>query len=1288
MGSCGDTLAVEIIPLSLSQQEVWLDQRAWPGSTHLNIGGAGYFDGPFDLALLQQALACMVAETEALRLVPLPEGGQRLLATYDAPLKLVNIPATDEPLAAMRAWWQAWMKEPFAFDGTPPWRFALLRHSDTLHGLTIQFHHLIMDGWGTSLVMQRWASIYNALAAGKPSPATSDSGYRAFVMESLEYRGSPACERDATFWQHEMPVLPAPLFERRYPHVVSEGLQPAHVVTQTLSRAECDRLGYVASALGTTLFGFMVAVIATYLARIYDRDEIVIGLPSLNRAGKRYRETPGMFVSVFPLVVRLRPGMTVRELIESVNVSLKTAVRHHRYPVSELARHLMAIRQHRDSIFDVIFSYERQDYDLNFGAGRCCGARQIFSGLARYPLGITLCEFQANQDAELALEASPSCFSADEVAYLGQRLAFLMRLMADEPERKVETLPLVPSTELRTLLPDVRPEPSADPYILQFERQAALAPDAVALVWEEGELDYGSLNRWADQLAQRLLTLGAGPDRVVATVIERSPEMVAAMLAISKAGAAFLPLDPDMPLARLQLILDDSEAIALLLQAPQFERFADMHAKLQVVDATPLTGDSVAQTRQPQHGDLAYVLFTSGSTGRPKGVMLEHAALARRLTWISRTYKVEPSDRTGQCTQATFDPSLIELLVPLINGASVALPRPGRLSPGTLGDFVVRHQVTILALVPSTLRGLLDSIPGTSVEHSTLKLRIACCGGEVLPAELANRFIAEIGGRLFNVYGPTETAIFATAWECSTQPASMVLPVGRAIDDTRIYILDGRHQMLPFGAVGEVYIAGPAIARGYLKQRALDSEAFLDDPFLPGERMYRSGDRGWLATDGNLHFVGRTDRQIKLRGYRIELGEIEAALLSFDAVKQVAVKLLDCHGNGKIYAWVAGSQPLQAGHIRRYLASRLPDYMLPAGISCLPELPLNSSGKIAYDLLPDPGLQSMPTASRQPVSVLEHASLALWQSVLKRNDLHVTDNFFDVGGDSLAAVDILAGMETLLGHAVPLFTLIEYPTIEQLAVRFDGGANKTPVEGVMLHLSRKERGMPLYFAASGQGDLIRFKALAEALGDACDFYMLQPPVTGTETKVASSFQEIARCYAEQIMVRGLPGALAGFSVGGIAALETARLLQAKQFPVTQLCLVDAAYPGRMLRSAIFWRSMKWLACHLNAQEFSMNGRHLGALFSDPGLLGQINAMADYHVKPYAGKTVFIRSSGLVRWDPLLFKAWRRILAADSPELVVRGLHGSMFEKLNVNELAGALRSCLDKATTGLTGAVL
>ncbi|HJV93957.1 MAG TPA: condensation domain-containing protein, partial [Azonexus sp.] len=436
-------LAGDVLPLSLSQQEVWLDQRAWPGSTHLNIGGAGYIDGPFDLALFRQALTYLVSESEALRLVPLAEGGQRLLAAYEGPLKVVDLSAAADPLSAMRTWWQNWMVEPFAFDGTPPWRFALLRYSDRLHGLTIQFHHLIMDGWGTSQVMQRWAAIYNALVRGEKPTPTSDPGYRQFVAESLEYRNSSAFAKDAAFWQEQVPVLPPPLFERRYRLETPGGLPSAHLHTENLPRAEYDRLAAVATGLGATHFTFLIAVLAAYFSRAYGRQEVLIGLPSLNRSSKRYRETQGMFVGVFPLLVRVLPGMTFRELLDSVGLSLKAAIRHQRYPISEVARRLGAIRQRRDSIFDVLFSFERQDYDLNFGEGRSFGSRQIFSGLARYPLGVTLCEFQSIQDAELTLEASPACFSEGEVAYLGKRLAHLMLAMAEDPGGRVADFSLV-----------------------------------------------------------------------------------------------------------------------------------------------------------------------------------------------------------------------------------------------------------------------------------------------------------------------------------------------------------------------------------------------------------------------------------------------------------------------------------------------------------------------------------------------------------------------------------------------------------------------------------------------------------------------------------------------------------------------------------------------------------------------------------------------------------------------------------------------------------------------------
>jgi amino acid adenylation domain-containing protein len=1264
-------VSTAVLPLSLSQQEVWMDQRAWPGSTHLNIGGAGFIDGPFDLERFRQALALLVAESQALRLVPLAEGGQRLLADWQPELEMVDVSAADDPRAAMQAWWQSRIAEPFPFDGRPPWRFALLRHSDTLHGLSIQFHHLVMDGWGTSRVMQRWAELYNALAEGCPVVATNGPDYLAFIAESLEYRNSAAFARDAAFWTEQLPQLPPPLFERRHGVAAGGILPPAHLHSTLWPRADYGRLQQAAARSGTNVFALLIAVFAAYLAHACGRHQVVIGLPSLNRGGKRYRDTLGMFVGVFPLVVTVEPGQSFAQLLTAVTADLKQAVRHQRYPLSDLARRLELIRHRRDSLFDVLFSFERQDYDLHFGAGRSFGALQTFSGRARYPLGITLCEFQAGQDVELNLEASPAFFSAPELAWLGRRLISLAVAMAEAPAQAIEEFPLCSPDELAALerlagtaLPAAAVSAT---YVGQFRRQAAATPAATALVWDGGALDYAGLDAWSNRLAGQLRQLGAARDTVVAIAIERSPAMIAALLAIGKAGAAFLPLDPDAPLARLESILADAAAIALLIQPASAGRYTSLPIRCFAVSpADDISGES-GHLPLPAGDDLAYVLYTSGSTGRPKGVMVGHRALAARLAAIAALFEVQPTDRSGQATQLAFDPALIELLVPLTHGASVALAPPGRLAPGALGPFALRHQVTMMALVPSTLLGLLDSLP----RQQKPALRIACCGGEVLAPELVRRFHEQTAARLLNVYGPTEAIIFATAWVCPPRLSDSALPIGYAVAGTRIRILDERGQPLPFGVAGEICIGGAALAQGYLNRSAATQQAFIADPLFAGERLYRSGDIGWLATDGLLHFVGRRDRQVKLRGYRVELGEIETLLLAGEGVRQAAVKLVNGSGRPALHAWVAGPVPLAVDRLRRHLAVRLPDYMLPAGFSCLPELPLGATGKIAYDLLPEPAPAAADIASRPPSGHLERSLLALWRLALKNEKLGVTDNFFAAGGDSLAAVDILAGIETLLGRAVPLFQLTEHPTVEQLAAMLAGGERAGGNE-VVLPLSRQQGRLPLYLAASGHGDLIRFRQLADALGDSCEVFMLQPPTGSAVTRI----DELAAEYARHIVDIGRPGLLAGFSVGGITALETVRQLRAAGFPVPQLCLIDAVYPGSILRSAVFWRVLGWAARHLHAQELSLNGRHLGALFSDQGLLAQIRAIASYQPEPWVGDVSLIKSSGLLRCDRWAFKPWRKLMGPALQEYAVPGLHGSVFEAANIGELAQALRSCL------------
>jgi amino acid adenylation domain-containing protein len=957
----------------------------------------------------------------------------------------------------------------------------------------------------------------------------------------------------------------------------------------------------------------------------------------------------------------------------TVHGAMREALRHPRYPLSELSRRLQALRNSRDGLFDVLLSFERQDYSIAFGAARLVDSRQLFAGLARYPLSVTICEFHAEQDLELVLEGSTACFGAGEVELLGQRFRHLLSVLTECPERTVDRVDVLPPAERWALVDGlhrrVASHEDPQPFIRLFERQAALRADAVALVWDGGRWTYGALDRRADRLARRLLTMAVRRGSVVAMALERAPEMVVALLAIAKCGAAFLPLDPETPPARLREILADSEAVALLIQQRNRDRLATLHGSVESIDDA--ADDLGACDPMPPVAlladDLAYVLFTSGSSGRPKGVVIDHGTLARRLAWLSRTYAVCWSDRSGQATQYTFDPALIELCLPLINGASIALPPAGQLAPAALADFAIGQAVTIMAFVPATLERFVDAVAG----RPGLCLRVACCGGEVLAPELANRFLRETGARLYNVYGPTETAIFATAWPCQAQAEATPLPIGWAIDDTRIHVLDERGQPLPFGEAGEIHIGGRAIGRGYLNRPDLTAAAFIADPFHPGGRLYRTGDLGWLDCDGKLHFRGRRDRQIKLRGYRIELGEIEAALLAIDGVRRAAACLWHGEGRPAIQAWVAGDGTQDGTALRQALRQRLPDYMLPTSVACLAHLPETTSGKIDYDALPAPRHPLADGHRRVADGDLEIRLTTLWQSALGKRQLSVQDNFFDLGGDSLAAVDILAGVERLLGRKAPLYLLTENPTIERLARAL---AETTATTPPILRLGKPVGAPALYLAASGHGDLLRFQSLAQALDGRFDLHMLQPP----DAASVASIGDLADLYAERIVARGdSPGYLAGFSVGGIAALETARRLRERGLAVNGLVLIDTVYPSALVRAWRLWQGFGWLTRLLHVQELSMNGRRLGAMFSDPGLVAQVMALGGYCPAPYEGTTLLIKSSGLANWQRWLFRPWRGLLArgqiaeAESP-----GLHGSLFDPGNVGALAARLAAML------------
>lgn len=1264
------------LPLSLAQHEVWLDQRLWPDSGHLHIGGCCYPQGPLDLDCLQRSLDLMVAESEALRLMPDKSGAQRLLPSVQAPLHRIALPGDVNPESFIEQWWASEQQQRFQLDRELPWRLTLLSDGRELHALYLRFHHLVMDGWGTQRFLKRWTQIYSALLAGQPVPAYEGAAYSEYVRDSLAYRDSPQYGRDASYWAQQWPALRPAAAAPRPGHKPALGQLPAlHLARLRVSRRELDPVLQGLQARGHSLFDAAVAALCLYLHRSQGADAVAVGMPSLGRSGARWRATLGMFASVQPLLIAPRPGMSVGELLGQAHQQAAAGLRHARYPLSETAHRLQLMRHGRDSLLDAMVSLERQSYALSFGDSPLTRASQSFGTEARYPLALTLCEFGDSEAVELVLEAAATHCGPAETALLLRRLWHLMRQLPQDLEAPLERLELLPAAEREALIlglhQDLARLERPQTFSQQFLRQARLAPQATALVWDEEsggsgtrELSYAQLDAASLDLARLLRSRGLAAGDLVAVLLPRSPALVLALLATARAGAAFLILDAESPPERLGELLLLSHTRLLLCSEP-----CPVSSALDTL-CLPLWGPWPAQAPGPQPDEAedrsspegaAYMLFTSGSTGRPKGVLMGHDALQRRLAWMARRWGLSPQDRAVQQVQPAFDPALIELLLPLTQGASLALMPPGRHAPQRLAAFMARHRVSFCALVPATLQALLDGLH----EHPVPSLRLACCGGETLPPALSNRFLAQTGAALFNVYGPTEACIFATAWACEPWAEDQALPVGRALDDTRIYVLDAARQVQPFGVCGDIWLAGPTLAQGYLEAEDT-ARAFHPDPFHPGQRMYRTGDRGWLDTDGLLHFAGRQDRQIKLRGHRIELGEVEAACLALPGVRQAAVKCLqDAQGHARLHAWLACETETQAATLLDALRRKLPGYMVPAGLSLMAQLPLSATGKVDLQALPEPLAPARRSSNTGAATPQQTRLLALWREHLQREDIDLDDDFFELGGDSLAALSLLAALEDVLKRSLPLSWLVEHPTPRRLAA-----ALEHQDLGARLLLPLSEQGTLLFIAASGHGDLLRLRRLAQALEGRYALRMLHPPLGQPLASMESLAAQYARVIAQES--QGRPFLLGGFSVGGVAALTTCAQLEAQGHGPQRLLLLDTLYPDAALGGGSSWRLASWLVRHLHLQDLSLNGRRLGAMFSDPGLVAQVAALRRHRCSACRCPVLLVRSSGLLRWNRMLFRPWERLLGENLELAESPGLHGSMFDSEHVQALAELL----------------
>ncbi|MBW4717938.1 non-ribosomal peptide synthetase [Saccharothrix obliqua] len=1009
-------------PLSFGQQRLWFLEKFSPGGAVYNVPLGLRLRGPLDRAALRHALDGVVARHAALRTTFPDSGGepvQLVAPTGTAAFTEHELPAGDRDAVA-----QAFADERgalgFDLHRGPLFRADLGRFADDDHVLVLNLHHITSDAWSLSVLLREIGAGYQAAVAGHaPDLPALPLQYPDFAVWQRDRMGDEATAAHLEFWSRHLAGAPELLtlpVDRPRPAVADYRGALRHAEIGAPVRAALEEL---ARAHGVTLFTVLLAAFAARLGRLAGQDDVVVGTPVAGRAHADLEGLIGFFVNTLALRTHVGGDPTFRELLVRARDTAVQGLAHADLPFERLVEHL---RPHRDMGHAPLFQAQlilqnTPPLDLDL-PGLLVNPVVPDPGVSKFDL--TLAFEQRDGVLAMGVEYRTDLFDEATITDFTDRLVALLANAARHPERRISELDALTGVRRWEVLEGFNDSDLPLPAARTALDLLTGEPDITAVSGTgDHALSRRRLAELSGHVAAALQARGAGRGSLVAVHLPRTPELVAAVLGVWRAGAAYVPLDPGWPADRLALMLADSGATTLLTD-PALEPLPFDGTSLSLADVGEGEPDPVAVDGE----ELAYVIYTSGSTGTPKGVEVPHRAVVNMLVSFQHLFALTPADRLAAVTTLSFDISVLELLLPLVSGAEV-LVVPGEVAGDgvALRDLLDARRVTALQATPATWR-LLHAAGGVPAGVTT---RI--CGGEALPRDLADDLLSD-DAVLWNAYGPTETTVWSAAGLVDPPPAPVL--IGPPIGNTRLYVLDARLEPVPPGVVGELHIGGAGVARGYRGRAALTASRFVPDPFgaAPGGRLYATGDLVRHRPDGTLEFLGRADHQVKVRGFRIELGEVEAALLASDEVREAVVALRDA----RLVAYLVParrSADLWA-RLRADLALRLPDYMLPAAAVLLDAFPLTPNGKVDRAALPEPSWS--PVGERvAPRDAVEEVLAGIWREVLGLPEVGVHDDFFALGGHSLLAAKALARVHGAFAVTVPIGRMFAAPTVAGMA---------------------------------------------------------------------------------------------------------------------------------------------------------------------------------------------------------------------------------------------------------------
>jgi len=1285
----------ERLALTTIQAPLWLEQLYLPGKPIANTGISVTLDGDLDVSTFVEAVRLVVSETDTLRIRLKMDGDsvyQEVVELPDYQIEQIDFSQSLDPVAAADAWIEAHLWETIAWDSFPLLQYTLIKLGARRHIWLQKYNHLVIDGTGRQLLIKRTSEIYEALRQKRQPNAAGGATAAQLVAANAQYLASEAREQDLGYFHKKFEHLSPSLIRNDVRHSEKTNTGRSTRIIKQISRREFEQLESLAESARCSVSRILLALVSICLHRLHRLDDLAVGFALHNRTTPASKNTIALFTQNLPLRLSISAETSLLALIEQVNGAVEQARPHSRFPLTELSDLLKSARQGR-GLYDVLFNY----IPAASGSGFENMSIDIVSLSPGFflPLNITCSHPSSQSPVRLTVDYDRGLIDPEEASRLAQCLHVLCTTIGIEDlDRSVDRLQIVDAQERAFLLDELN-RTSADiptgmtlPGLLRM--QVDRTPDAIAVVCGDDQITFLDLYTRAQTLAAQLADIGIATGSVVGVALTRNISLIIALVAIHELGAAYLPLDPAYPADRLSYLVDDSKASLVLVDRLTASAMPSLQTKIAQLEQLSAPRQTRIE-RRVRADDLAYVLYTSGSTGNPKGVGVEHRNVVNLICCLRTLVHDEDLEGVLFSTSLNFDISVYEIFLPLIFGGRMIMVD----NLLTLPSIAARDEVRLINTGPSLMAALM-TLGWTPSTIRTINL-----AGEPLPRRLAETiFKANPKVALFNLYGPTETTVYST-YANVLQSDERPPAIGRPLWNTQAYVLGPQGGLLPKGAIGELYIGGAGVSRGYLGRPALTRDRFIANPFGEGT-LYKTGDLVRWRPDNELEYLGREDGQIKIHGQRVELGEIEKQIDALPGVSSAVVLAQSDDTGGKIlhaYVIPKAGQPYDLSQLISMLARSLPRHMLPSTLTWMERFPMLPNGKLDRRAFPVPQATSIGASFQPPSTDVEKKLVAIWEEVLKLDNVGVQDNFYDLGGTSLQGFMIFARIAERLRISLPPATMLQASTIflqakiveqssgysqdeDGLAVQFRGGGSREP----------------LFFVHDGWGGIMFVRELAKLLQTDRAIYGLRPPALDGKQFIPRTIEAVAAGYIQAVRQKQAcgPYMLVGYSFGGFVAFEMARQLTASGESVRFLGIIDASKPSESIlvrglqsarkqtlpsilqKSAHFglhyfrsigetvraWRNTARLARGLPLAASAVHG-HYRFIYG--------GAVKRYRAQPYPGKVTVFAGSNRER----IHDARWRTVAADVEVREIGGSHTDIVTSSYSGILARNIDETLD-----------